>query len=270
MLPSCGEKMSTTKAIMDTTGSLHVGCRPPSRVLRGKRAKCSAAAVDSCSSADANLAVRSSSCAGGGGGTIYHQTCSPHRCATEASQAKPASWIWGSPQRIPCLPHMRRQVASEARKPPSTRRHAKASGLHFSGRLQQFGLGAFPGSCHACAPWRCPLVPLHGPPADASSTPDESCSLTAGCRRTEGLGGFSQNGGCLGAPVQSAGTIAPSPDPAAAVSSHRPSSPGPPALQIVRAAFALEWAAAGISFFFLGQGRGPAAKGTFSVRNRNR
>ena len=127
MLPSCGEKMSTTKAIMDTTGSLHVGCRPPSRVLRGKRAKCSAAAVDSCSSADANLAVRSSSCAGGGGAQFTIKHAAP--IGVPLKLAKPSQQVrqGGVHQRIPCLPHMRRQVASEAWKPPSTRRHAQGS-----------------------------------------------------------------------------------------------------------------------------------------------
>mmetsp|Transcript_12343 Transcript_12343/g.30980 ORF Transcript_12343/g.30980 Transcript_12343/m.30980 type:complete len:219 (+) Transcript_12343:406-1062(+) len=62
MLPSCGEKMSTTNAIMDTTGSLQVGCSPPSLVFRGNKAKWRAAAVLSCSSADASLEVLSSSC----------------------------------------------------------------------------------------------------------------------------------------------------------------------------------------------------------------
>lgn len=47
--------------IIDTTGSRQEGWSPPSRVLRGKRAKCNDVAVDSCSSAAANRRVLSSS-----------------------------------------------------------------------------------------------------------------------------------------------------------------------------------------------------------------
>ena len=49
------------RTIMETTGSRQQGWRPPSRVLRGKSAKCSEVAVDSCSSAAASRRVLSSS-----------------------------------------------------------------------------------------------------------------------------------------------------------------------------------------------------------------
>jgi hypothetical protein len=55
------KRRAERRTIMDTTGSRQQGWRPPSRVLRGKSAKCSDVAVDSCSSAAASRRVLSSS-----------------------------------------------------------------------------------------------------------------------------------------------------------------------------------------------------------------